>query len=227
MSWLVSAKQYIPAVLGEPFGGGYFAGYISHTADGNPTHALIVAPRADGATGTGYNSATMMAWALNQNAGNGTNYSTTSIGTVVNGTFDGAANMEAFESIGIANFPGAEFCKNLSISGYTDWYLPSRFEIDIAYFNLKPTTNANTTSASTQNSYSVPIRTRSYTVSYPAQTYIASFNTSSEAFIAVTHLVSTEGAATAGRILNMLDGTGVNSPKTVTHRVRAFRKITL
>ena len=33
MSWLISAKQYIPAVIGEPFGGGYFAGYISHTAD--------------------------------------------------------------------------------------------------------------------------------------------------------------------------------------------------
>jgi hypothetical protein len=38
MSWLVTAKQYIPAVIGEEFGGGYFAGYISHTADGNPTH---------------------------------------------------------------------------------------------------------------------------------------------------------------------------------------------
>jgi hypothetical protein len=51
MSWLITPQQPIPAVIGEPFGGGYFAGYISHTADGNPTHALIVAPRATGATG--------------------------------------------------------------------------------------------------------------------------------------------------------------------------------
>jgi hypothetical protein len=39
MSWLITPQQRIPTVIGEPFGGGYFAGYISHTADGNPTHA--------------------------------------------------------------------------------------------------------------------------------------------------------------------------------------------
>ena len=34
------------AVIGEAFGGGHLAGFISHTADGHPTHALIVAPSA-------------------------------------------------------------------------------------------------------------------------------------------------------------------------------------
>jgi hypothetical protein len=48
----LSRTQLIPAVIGEPWGGGYFAGYISHTADGNPTHALIVAPRS--ATGASW-----------------------------------------------------------------------------------------------------------------------------------------------------------------------------
>jgi hypothetical protein len=38
--------------IGFPMAGGYFAGYISHTANGVPTHALIVAPRATGATGS-------------------------------------------------------------------------------------------------------------------------------------------------------------------------------
>jgi hypothetical protein len=41
MTWQVTGKQKFPAVIGEPFGGGFFAGYISHTANGNPTHALI------------------------------------------------------------------------------------------------------------------------------------------------------------------------------------------
>jgi hypothetical protein len=63
MSWQVTGKQKFPAVIGEPFGGGFFAGYISHTADGNPTHALIVAPRADGATGGGYTLTTNPKWA--------------------------------------------------------------------------------------------------------------------------------------------------------------------
>jgi hypothetical protein len=35
------------AVIGEAFGGGRLAGFISHTADGHPTHALIVAPSAN------------------------------------------------------------------------------------------------------------------------------------------------------------------------------------
>jgi hypothetical protein len=30
--------------------------------------------------------------------------------------------------------PAAEFCVNLSIGGHTDWYLPARYELDIAYF---------------------------------------------------------------------------------------------
>jgi hypothetical protein len=63
MSWQVTGKQKFPAVIGEPFGGGFFAGYISHTADGNPTHALIVAPRETGATGTGYTLTTNPKWA--------------------------------------------------------------------------------------------------------------------------------------------------------------------
>ena len=49
-------------VIGQAFGGGYFAGYISHTADGNPTHALIVAPRATGATGTSYKRTRNLEW---------------------------------------------------------------------------------------------------------------------------------------------------------------------
>jgi hypothetical protein len=38
---LFKATQYVPVKVGEAYGGGFFAGYISHTADGNPTHALI------------------------------------------------------------------------------------------------------------------------------------------------------------------------------------------
>jgi len=60
MSNLFKATQYVPVNIGEELGGGYFAGYISHTADGVPTHALIVAPRANGATGGGYTLTTRL-----------------------------------------------------------------------------------------------------------------------------------------------------------------------
>ena len=134
MSWVITGSQPFPAVIGEAFGGGYFAGYISHTADGNPTHALIVAPRATGATGTGYTLTTNLQWKTAD---------TTTAGTTSD--FDGAANTAAMVTAGITDHPAANFCVGLSIGGFTDWYLPARYELNIAYFNLKPNTGANNT----------------------------------------------------------------------------------
>jgi hypothetical protein len=69
----------------------------AHTADGNPTHALIVAPRATGATGTGYTLTTNLAWKT---------ANTTTAGTT--SSFDGAANTAAMVTAGIANHPAAQ-----------------------------------------------------------------------------------------------------------------------
>jgi hypothetical protein len=215
MSWLVSAKQYIPAVIGEPFGGGFFAGYISHTADGNPTHALIVAPRATGATGSGYTLTTNLQSKIEN---------TTTTGTTSD--FDGAANTAAMDTAGIADHPAAEFCVNLSIGGFTDWYLPARFELDIAYFNLKPGTGANSTSWGS-NIYSVPKRDNNNTANYPQQTYVTAFNTSAEAFVAANHLSSTEALTVNSWDVNFVSGLQGNTSKTGVRRLRAFRRIAL
>jgi hypothetical protein len=228
MSWQVTGTQKFPAVIGEPFGGGYFAGYISHTADGNPTHALIVAPPATGATGTGYTLTTMLKWADQDVAvpASSTLISASSV-------FDGKANTDLMMSL-IANetysagaFPAAQFCADLSIGGFTDWYLPARWELDIAYFNLKPSTAANNTSWGT-NDYSVPKRTANNTLTYPQQTYVTAFNTSTEAFVADNHWSSTESNATTAWNLNLNSGGQFNPTKTTTNRrVRAFRKLAL
>jgi hypothetical protein len=218
MSWQVTGKQKFPAVIGEPFGGGFFAGYISHTADGNPTHALIVAPRATGATGTGYTLTTNLQWKTEN---------TTTAGTTSN--FDGAANTAAMVTAGIADHPAAEFCVNLSIGGFTDWYLPARFELDIAYFNLKPGTGANSTSSGS-NIYSVPKRDNNYTENYPQQTYVTAFNTSAEAFVADFHWSSSESSAISAWNVNYANGAQTNFQSTkgiTTRRVRAFRRIAL
>jgi hypothetical protein len=217
MSWLVTAKQYIPAVIGEAFGGGYFAGYISHTADGNPTHALIVAPRATGATGGGgYTLTTNLTW----KTANTTTPSATS-------PFDGAANTAAMVTAGIADHPAAQFCVNLSIGGFTDWYLPSRYELDISYFNLKPNTTANNTSWGT-NVYAVPQRNSNWSAAYPAQTSLTTFNTSAEAFVAAEHWTSTEVATTTSWNTTLLNGNQRSDiTKTGVSRVRAFRRIAL
>ena len=215
MSWLITGAQPIPAVIGEPFGGGYFAGYISHTADGNPTHALIVAPRATGATGTGYTLTTNLAWKTTN---------TTTAGTTSD--FDGAANTAAMVTAGIADHPAANFCVGLSIGGFTDWYLPARYELDIAYFNLKPGTTANSTSWGS-NIYSVPRRDINNTATYPAQTALTAFNTTAEAFVADLHWSSTDACAPGGWVFNFGLGSQGGANRTFNYRVRAFRRIAL
>ena len=215
MSWLITGSQPIPAVIGESFGGGYFAGYISHTADGNPTHALIVAPRATGATGSGYTLTTALRWKTTQ---------TLTAGTTSD--FDGAVNTAAMVTAGIDDHPAAQFCVNLSIGGFTDWYLPSRYELDIAYFNLKPTTAANNTSFGS-NVYSVPQRNINYTATYPAQTALTAFNTTAEAFVANKHWSSTEFSITRAWYLAFSDGIQDDGNKPGAIWVRAFRRIAL
>jgi hypothetical protein len=229
MSWQVTGKQKFPAVIGEPFGGGFFAGYISHTADGNPTHALIVAPRETGATGTGYTLTTNPKWADETVA---VPAHSTLIGA--NNVFDGKANTDLMMSL-IADstysagaFPAAQFCVDLSIGGFTDWYLPARFELDIAYFNLKPSTTANNTGWGS-NIYSVPKRDNNNTANYPQQTYVTAFNTSAEAFVAEAHWSSTESGATSAWGLVLSSGIQqVGTSKTNNlRRVRAVRKLAL
>ncbi len=215
MSWRITPTQPIPAVIGEPFGGGYFAGYISHTANGNPTHALIVAPRATGATGTGYTLTTLLQWKTSSIATTGTT-----------SAFDGAANTAAMVTAGIADHPAADFCKNLSIGGFTDWYLPARYELDIAYFNLKPTTGANSTAWGI-NIYSVPKRDINNTTTYPAQTALTAFNTTAESFGTNFLWSSSESSNANGWALDFPDGSHFLRSKVGTSSVRAFRRIAL
>ncbi len=298
MSTLFKATEYVPVPIGSELGGGYFAGYISHTADGNPTHALIVAPRATGATGSGYTLATSPQWAANANAPDGVNYSTTLVGgsftglitgttmtvtavasgkimpghtitgtTVALGTtvvsqdsgttngvgnytvsvsqtvtsrtltagmseFDGVANAVMFKDIdstvgaGSTIFPAANFCQALSIGGFTDWYLPSRYELDIAYFNLKPSTQTNDTNWGT-NIYSVPRRPRNNSRNFPIQTNLTAFNSAAQqAFVADFHWSSTELSANTSWGLGFSSGVSGGN-KTGSGRVRAFRKLAL
>lgn len=223
MSWSISTKQYIPAVIGESWGGGYFAGYISHTADGSPTHALIVAPKATG-------EATGLAWTTGTYATN--LVSTAGFGST--SVYDGVVNMQIFSQIGIAQFPKAQFCKNLTIGGFSDWYLPASCELDIAYSNLKPTTQLNR-SASLGfvfggNAYAVPRRTSAYMPENPAQTNVLLFQSGqSQAFTAGStyYCSSTESNPFQFVAYVFADNNVGGLGKSDNSPFRAFRRIAL
>ena len=209
------AGLVFPAI-GAAYQGGFFAGYISHTANGVATHSLIVAPAATGATGPGYILTSGKEWKTSN---------TTTAGTTSD--FNGAANTAAMVTAGIALHPAAQFCTGLSIGGYTDWYMPARLELDIAYQNLKPDTNNNDTSWGI-NAYSVPARASNRTAGAPARTSLAAFQTGgAEAFVSIyTHWSSTELSAVFPWQLFFDSGLQFSgNGKLAQFGVRAFRKV--
>jgi hypothetical protein len=144
-----------PTTIGQAYGGGFYAGKISTTANGVATHYLIVAPKA-----SGENSA--RTWGV---------YGTT---TGINSVIDGPANTAALVALG-ASYQAAVFCNNLNsgggLNGYTDWYLPAKNELEVLYYFLKPTTTANNTSSgSNANAVTPEPISTNYTSGSPART---------------------------------------------------------
>ena len=189
--------------------GGYFAGYISQTANGVATHGLIVAPAA-----SGYNGQNTIQLKTSTTSTSGTS-----------SVFDGAANTANMAN---TSHPAANYCAGLVINGYNDWYLPALYELEIAYYNLKPTTNSNTVYEGT-NAYSVPARGSNYTTGDPAQTSVAAFQSGgAEAFLSAYHWSSSEVwlglTAYQGSVLSFYDGLQATSSKTSALYARAFRK---
>ena len=170
-------------VIGEPYGGGYFAGQISTNANGIATHNLVIAPKASQAIKQ-YKYPSAGSW------------------ETARSTFNGAQNTVDLLPLGAPGpaysqdftvVPAAHYCNDLVIGGYSDWYLPSRYELEICYYNLKPSDfNNYDAGTSTANPYAVPQRNGNYTygpyagphsASNPAKTSVTLFQEgNSEAF---------------------------------------------
>ena len=134
-----TATSFIPTTPGTPFGGGLYAGQI--TEDDGITYAIIVAPKAQGGEASG-----TLVWKLSN---------TTTTGA--NSLNNGFNNTATIVSAGISKHPAAQFCKGLSINGYTDWYLPAKDELNLIYTNKGSLDAfvANSYWSSTQNSSSL------------------------------------------------------------------------
>lgn len=199
-----SVTPALPAI-GAAFGGGFFAGQIGVSSVA--THNLVVGPLST-AEFTGQ-------WKTSQTATAGT----TSV-------IDGPANTAAMIAAGAAAHPCGQFCDNLTVGGFSDWYMPAQNELDVCYFNLKPTTATNSALGGI-NANAVPARASNYTPGTPAQTSAAAFQTGgAEAFAATDYWSSTEFSAGYAKI--QFFGTGGQSNygyKGLSFRVRAVRRV--
>jgi hypothetical protein len=124
-----------------------------------------------------------------------------------------------------AVYPAGHFCNDLTIGGFSDWYMPAKNELEVCYYNLKPNTTSNNTSSGI-NANAVPSRGSNYTAGTPGQTSAAAFQTGgAQAFAADGYWSSTEYSATAAWRQSFDGGLQVYSGKSNSPYVRAVRRV--
>ena len=194
-----------PTTIGQAYGGGFYAGKINVSGT---QYYLIVAPKASG-----------------ENSGRtwGTYGVTTGFTSVINGPTNSAGEA----ALG-ASYQAAKFCEDLTIGDYSDWYLPAKNELEVLYYFLKPTTDANNTSSgSNANAVSPEPISTNYTSGSPAQTSAGiGFRTGeTDAFASDYYWSSTEVNADNAWIQGFLNGGQTNGFKGSSSYVRAVRRI--
>lgn len=202
-----ASNSVTPAlVVGDAYQGGFYAGQISTAGNGVADFNLVVSPSSSGDGG-------LRQWKT-------TNTDTTGTSSVI----DGPTNSSNMNN---ASHPCAQFCEGLSIGGYTDWYMPAKNELEVCYYNLKPTTTSNSTASGT-NTNAVPSRGSNYTAGTPAQTSATDFkSTGAQAFVNGSHWSSTQFSDTDAWNQGFDNGDQSSSAKTGTRRVRAVRRVAI
>lgn len=208
--WLISGVglSEAPPTIGQAYEGGFYAGQISVAGNGVASHYLVIGPVASAQNAS-------VKW---KNASTAT--------TGADSVIDGPTNTADMVADGTSTvYPAAHFCNDLSIGGFTDWYMPAKNELEVCYYNLKPSTQSNTSGSGT-NTNAVPSRGSNYTSGTPAQTSAADFkDTGAEDFAESRYWSSTEASATTAWRQTFFNGSQYIYSKASSGRVRAVRRV--
>ena len=205
-NWPIVGNQAPPTVIGQAYGGGFYAGQIGVSSVA--THYVIVGPVASAED-------SYKAWK---------NAQTTTAGA--DSDINGPQNTADMVADGNSTvYPAAHFCNDLVIGGYSDWYMPAKNELEICYYSFKPGTDPNDTSSGI-NPNAVPARASNYTAGTPAQTSVTIFQANNaEAYGEDQYWTSTEANATRAWKPGFSTGVQYFYPKTNVSRVRAIRRV--
>lgn len=197
--------------IGDAFGGGFYAGQISTAGNSIADYNLIIGPVSSAQSALAYKLIPS---------------SDTGAQSAINGPANSA-------SMNFATNPAAQFCEGLSVGGFTDWYMPAKNELEVCYYNLKPSTQNNFTSGVTGiNPNAVPARAGNYVLTGPpTQTAATAFQSGgSEAFGSAigptaNYWSSTEYNANNAWLQRFSSGYQEYGNKATDHRVRAVRRV--
>lgn len=194
----------LPAI-GAALGGGYFAGQISTAGNSIADYNLVVGPVAS--------AQSTLQYKIVATAGDPT--------SVINGPANSATMNDA-------THPAAQFCEGLTIGGFSDWYMPAKNELEVCYYNLKPSTTSNNTSVGI-NANAVPARASNYTAGTPSQTSAADFkDTGTENFTVFTRYWSSTQNSSYSTYANyqyFSNGYQFGAGKNGNRPVRAVRRV--
>ena len=194
-----------PPAIGTAYEGGFYYGQININGT---VYNLVLSPRATGEVPASVYKNDALGFTGNTSA------------------YDGKLIQENMVAAGIANFPAQQAVMALTIGGFSDWYIPSKLELEIAYRNLKPNATQNVTSSGA-NANAVP-PTSNYIAGNPSRTTLTDFRSTGTNFMTTDYYYSaTQGPSGALWVHSKRFTTGADAQDKAEfdYPVRAIRRV--